>query len=67
MLQAHFFERAAEQLEKDNKFDEAVLCHKKAVELLERTLKISTFPITQESLQLQIEYHQSHEKVLRYF
>lgn len=67
LIQAHQNDRKAEIHIKFRRFDEALLCHQRASELLQHAMKLTSVTRALESLQLQQEYHNKQKDIIRYF
>lgn len=63
---AHRQQRKADSLLKSGKFDESISCHRKAADLLKAALLQTSSPKAKESLELQFEYHNRQEVVVKY-
>lgn len=62
--QAHSYARVAESCEKSAKFDDACKYHQKTVEFLKKSAEVATFDSTQESIRLQIQFHERQQEVV---
>lgn len=64
-LQAHQNDRQADNHIIYKRFDEAVVCHKNASELLLHAMQLTTVTRALEALQLQYEYHKRQEDIVQ--
>ncbi|XP_063221322.1 nuclear receptor-binding factor 2-like isoform X1 [Bacillus rossius redtenbacheri] len=62
---AHQQHRRAEAHVQFRRFDEAVVCHRRAAEKIGEAMKATKVPRSLESLQLQQEYHLRQEEIVR--
>lgn len=65
LFQARSIARIAETLEEAGKFDEALLCHDKAIMVFQKCLeaeKLATHPIV---IFLEIQYHQRQKQIVK--
>lgn len=62
---AHQNDRRAENHVRYKRFDEAVICHQKASELLLQAMKLTTVNKALESLKLQHDYHIKQKDIVR--
>lgn len=66
IFQAHLNDRKADNHILCKRFDEAVICHKNAAELLLDAMQITSVTRVLEALQLQYEYHQRQEDIVQW-
>ncbi|XP_016382401.1 nuclear receptor binding factor 2a isoform X2 [Sinocyclocheilus rhinocerous] len=63
--QAHHFGRKADQLVAKEKFEEAILCHRKAAELMKEALSVTPSEQVRLSLELQRDRHLQRQRLIQ--
>ncbi|XP_016129868.1 nuclear receptor binding factor 2a isoform X2 [Sinocyclocheilus grahami] len=63
--QAHHFGRKADQLVAKEKFEEAILCHSKAAELMKEALSVTQSEQVRLSLELQRDRHLQQQRLIK--